>query len=142
METYKSGQGSFARLAASLALLLAAILGVQELYSWIANPGGETALIPGAVFSDLPLLGVPLSWKLLLCVAILVGLVYLLRRYLTRPSTVDMLIETELELKKVSWPTKDESISATWVVIFVTLLITFTLFAFDFVLQRVFEMVF
>ena len=144
METYKSGQGSFARLAASLALLLAAALGCQELYSWIADPNGESPIfgIEAELFRNLPLISVPLSWKLLICVAIFVGLIWLLRVYMTRPATVDLLIETEMELKKVSWPTREESMSATWVVIFVTLLITFTLFAFDFVLQRIFGMIF
>ena len=143
METYKSGQGSFARLSAFIALLLAAFLGARELYSWIADPERDTSLIPNvAVFQKLPLLGAPLSWKLLLCVVIFAGLVWLIRHYMKKPATVDMLIETELELKKVSWPTREESINATWIVIFVTLLITFTLFAFDFVLQQVFSFLF
>ena len=143
METYKSGQGSFARLSAFLALFLAAFLGARELYSWIADPERDTSLIPNvAVFQKLPLLGAPLSWQLLLCVAIFAGLVWLIRFYMRKPATVDLLIETELELKKVSWPTREESINATWIVIFVTLLITFTLFAFDIILQRVFAMLF
>lgn len=143
METYKSGQGSFARLSAFLGLFLAAFLGARELYSWIADPERDTSLIPNvAVFQKLPLLGAPLSWKLMLCVAIFAGLVWLIRFYMRKPATVDLLIETELELKKVSWPTREESINATWIVIFVTLLITFTLFAFDLILQRVFAMLF
>ena len=144
METYKSGQGSFARLAASLALLLAAALGCQELYSWIADPNGESPIfgIEAELFRNLPLISVPLSWKLLICVAIFVGLIWLLRVYMTRPATVDLLIETEMELKKVSWPTREESLNATWVVLLVTIVMTLSLWLFDGGLRLVLSLVF
>ena len=54
MEAYKAGQGSFTRLAAAMACLLAVFLGCVELYSWIQKPG-DTSLIPGEAFSDLPI---------------------------------------------------------------------------------------
>jgi preprotein translocase SecE subunit len=41
------------------------------------------------------------------------------------------LVETELEMRKISWPTKQESLNAMWVVVFVTVVLTFTLAAFD-----------
>jgi preprotein translocase SecE subunit len=141
MEAYKAGQGSFTRLTAALACLLAVFLGCVELYSWIQKPGDQ-ALVPGEAFQDLPLLGVPLSWKFLICLAVFIGAMWLIRRWLARPSMVDTLIETEMELKKVSWPTKDESMTATWVVIVVTLLMTGSLALFDFVLRSVFSLVF
>jgi preprotein translocase SecE subunit len=128
----------------------ALFLGCVELYSWIYTPppkGGEPGWADGAiikleVFKDLPLLGVPLSWKLLFCVALFFGLLWLIRRYLLRSQTVDTLIETELELKKVSWPTKDESMNATWVVVLVTVLMTATLSVFDGLLGVLFRMIF
>jgi preprotein translocase SecE subunit len=141
MEAYKAGQGSFTRLAAALACLIAVFLGCVELYSWIQKPG-DRALVAGEAFQDLPLLGVPLSWKFLICLAVFIGAIWLLRRWLARPTMVDTLIETEMELKKVSWPTKDESMTATWVVIVVTILMTGSLALFDFVLRSVFGLVF
>jgi len=141
MEQYKPAQGSFARLTASMGLILATFLGCRELYSWIQSKG-DVSLLGGAAFQHLPLLGVPFSWKFLLCVAVFIGMVWLIRHWMTRPGTVDTLIETEMEMKKVSWPTKDESMNATWVVIFVTVLITFVLFAFDAVLQSAFKLIF
>ena len=141
METYKAGQGSLARLSTWLIVLLAIILGCVELYSWIYSKN-DGPLYDLEVFWSLPLLGVPLSWKFLLCAGIGVGLIWLVRLYLLKPSTVDTLIETEMELKKVSWPTKDESMNATWVVVLVTLLLTVTLSVFDGILRAVFDMVF
>ncbi len=141
MEAYKAGQGSLARLTSWMLILIALFLGCVELYSWVyAKADGP--IIDLEVFRDLPLLGVPLSWKLLLCIALFFGLLWLIRRYLLRPQTVDTLIETELELKKVSWPTKDESMNATWVVVLVTVLMTVTLSVFDGLLGALFRMIF
>ena len=141
MEAYKAGQGSLARLTTWVLILIALFLGCVELYSWIYDKS-DGPIIDLEVFRDLPLLGVPLSWKLLFCIALFFGLLWLVRRYLRRPSTVDTLIETELELKKVSWPTKDESMNATWVVVLVTVLMTVTLSVFDGLLGALFRMIF
>ena len=141
MEAYKAGQGSLARLTSWTLILVALFLGCVELYSWIYDRT-DAPVVDLEVFRDLPLLGVPLSWKLLFCVALFFGLLWVVRRYLMRPQTVDTLIETELELKKVSWPTKDESMNATWVVVLVTVLMTATLSVFDGLLGVLFRMIF
>lgn len=142
MDAYKTGQGSLARLIVWVLLLFTVFLGCAELYSWIQDPRSDTALIPLAVFHKLPILGVPLSWKFVLCTFIFVGALWLTKRYMTKPSLVDTLIETEMEMRKVSWPTREESLNATWVVIFVTVAITGLLFSFDAVLRMLFDMVF
>jgi preprotein translocase SecE subunit len=141
MEPYKAGQGSLARLTSWTLILVALFLGCVELYSWIYDRA-DAPVVDLEVFRDLPLLGVPLSWKLLFCVALFFGLLWGVRRFLMRPKTVDTLIETELELKKVSWPTKDESMNATWVVVLVTVLMTATLSVFDGLLGMLFRMIF
>jgi preprotein translocase SecE subunit len=144
METYKAGQGGLTRLTSWVGLLLVTFLGCVELYSWIQNPKTDTPIlgINLELFWKLPILGVPLSWKLLLCLAVFIGLIWAVRRYMMRPATVDTLIEVEMEMKKVSWPTRDESMNATWVVIFVTLLITFLLFFFDLIMRYAFGLLF
>jgi len=141
MEAYKSGQGSLARLIAAFALAIMAVLGCVELYSQI-QARGDRSLVPGEVFASLPLLGVPLSLKFVLCVAVLVALAYGIRRYLARPVVVDTLIETEAELKKVSWPTRQESWNASLVVVLVSVVLCMLLFAFDAALSKFFETLF
>jgi preprotein translocase SecE subunit len=130
MEPQKPGQGSLTRLTAWTVLILAAVLGWWELYTWIQSPK-DKALFPGEWFRHLPLLGVPFSLKFLVCVAFLVGLLMFVRWVMSRPSLATTLVETELEMKKVSWPTKQESFNAMWVVVFVTVVLTVTLAAFD-----------
>jgi preprotein translocase SecE subunit len=142
MDTYKSGQGSLARLTAWVSALMALVFGCAELYSWIQNPRTDVALLPGELFDDMPFFGTKFSWKFLLCALIFFGGLWLLRRVMRREKAVDALIETEQELRKVSWPTKDESINATGVVILVSVLLTITLFAFDMLFVEFFGLLF
>lgn len=130
MEPQKAGQGTLTRLVAWTVLILAVVLGCYELYTWIQT-SGDRSLIPGEWFERLPVLGIPCSWKFLLCVAICAGLLMLVRWIMARPTTATTLTETELEMKKISWPTKQESLNAMWVVVFVTVVLTITLAAFD-----------
>ena len=44
--------------------------------------------------------------------------------------------EVKLELEKVTWPTRKETIATTWVVVFIVILISFYLGACDLVLAR------
>jgi len=142
MDTYKAGQGSLARLTTWVALLATVGLGCAELYSWIQDPKQDTPLLPGELFRDLPFFGTKFSWKFLLCMVVFVGGIWFSRRIMARRDAVDALIETEQELKKVSWPTRDESINATGVVILVSLLLTITLFGFDLLFNRLFGLIF
>ena len=141
MEAYKSGQGSFIRLLVSVAVLLVTFLGAMELYSWIQDTNDES-LIPIHVFEDLPLLGVTFTRKFVLFVGLGLGLWWLIRRALRKPSRVDALIETELEMKKVSWPTGAEARNATWVVVLVTIILTASLAFFDIALVSLFKFFF
>jgi preprotein translocase SecE subunit len=52
------------------------------------------------------------------------------------------LIETELEMKKVSWPTGAEARNATWIVVLVTIILTASLAFFDIALVSVFKFFF
>jgi len=143
MESYKAGQGSLARLTTWVSVLIALALGCAELYTWIQDPIEDSSLIPGvALFEDLPFFGTTFSWKFLLCTLLFGAGIWLSSRMLTKKSTVDALIETEQELRKVSWPTREESINATGVVIFVSVLLTMMLFSFDLLFNRLFSLIF
>jgi len=141
MEDYKAGQGSLTRLVTWMIVIAAAFLGCVELYSWLPRMH-EASLVPLEWFRNLPVFGVPFSLQFVATVLVFVGLMWFVRWLMHRPQTVDTLIETELEMKKVSWPTRAESMNATWVVILVTLALTLSLWAFDAGLRLVFGLVF
>ncbi len=130
MEPQKAGQGSLTRLVTWMVLILAVALGCVELYAWIQSPTDQS-LVPGGWFRRLPLVGVPFSLKFVICALLFVGLVMLVRWSMRRPAMAAALVETELEMKKVSWPTKQESLNAMWVVVFVTAVLTGVLALFD-----------
>lgn len=141
MEPQKAGQGSLTRLITWTVLILAVALGCRELYAWIQSPGDQP-LVPGEWFRRLPIVSAPLSWKMLLCIIIGVGLLAFVRWTMRRPSMNTTLVETELEMKKISWPTRQESFNAMWVVVFVTVVLTTTLAAFDGALHLLLRLIF
>ena len=61
---------------------------------------------------------------------------------LNRPRMVDTLIDTESEMRKVSWPSRREVKSATIVVVVVTVVLGLSLYGFDWALRRIFHLIF
>ena len=135
---YRKDQGRLARMTTfwSLAVLLA--------YGCIRMRAELTGQFPdslGAAVSDglvLPLVNLPLSPALIASVLSLVGGLFLLNRALERPKNADLLIETESELRKVTWPTVDETVDGSVVVIVVVLFLMGFMAAADFVLGNLF----
>jgi len=118
---YKKGLGVAARVSVGVVLLLIALFAAYSLHGALIN-------LPGLGFT-IPLVGIPLSWGLiwsfvfflfcLFIIAILVGLVEtgIGKIDNTGRGAVVFLIETQGELKKVSWPQKNELIGSTIVVL-------------------------
>ena len=50
--------------------------------------------------------------------------------------TREFLSESRFELRKVVWPTRQESVRTTWVVIVVVIILSLLLGGFDFVIQK------
>ena len=69
---------------------------------------------------------------------ILFGGLWLAYRVVNYPKFADFLIAVEAEMNKVSWPTKNELIRSSMVVLFVILALTGLLFFFDIFWQTVF----
>jgi preprotein translocase SecE subunit len=56
-----------------------------------------------------------------------------------RPKTVDFLINTDMEMKKVNWSTRKDILGSTWVVIGSSFLIAAFIFLADFLMQALFK---
>src|SRR5262245_42910126 len=96
---YKPGQAKVARWSAYLLGSLLILLGVLSLYGTINVPGSHVYV------EKLPVIGAITLYKLIAVFVFILG-VYGLHLVLNRPSMVDLLIDTEQELKKVSWPSR------------------------------------
>jgi preprotein translocase SecE subunit len=134
LEIYKTGQGKIARSAAYALGAGLVIFGGFRLYATINRP--NAAWVEGV-----PLLGALSPYNTIAIVVTLLGILGL-HLVLNRASTVDMLIDTEQELKKVSWPSGKEVQNATVVVVLVTFTMAMLLFGFDELLRLVFRLVF
>jgi len=56
-----------------------------------------------------------------------------------KPGTVDFLIATEGEMKKVNWPSKREVVGSTWIVIACLIFFVAVLFSSDLLFQFIFR---
>ena len=126
---------SYARWTAYFLLGILVLYGAIRLYATINVPG------EGLLVENVPILGTISSYNLIAALVFFMG-VYALHLVLNRASSVDMLIDTEQEMKKVSWPSKAEVKSATLVVALVTFIMAILLFGFDEILRRLFQLVF
>ena len=103
---YKRNQGRRVRLAAVVAVVLLAALAAAETYSGLADT---------ARYSTQLRLGVP--------AVVLVGLVAAAVYVLNWPRVADFLIETESELSKVSWPSRQQVLGSTGTVLVLVFLL-------------------
>ncbi len=107
LKIYKSGQGYYTRMVSAVGCGLLVGTGVLWLWDQLSTIGSDHRLyIQGGV------------------AATLVAVFGLLIFYWTgaNPKTCDFLIATEGEMKKVNWPSRQELIGSTWVVIVCTFL--------------------
>jgi len=126
-ELYKPGQGVYARATTGIGGGIIAVFGGY----WFN--GALIGLPPVAEGAEL--LGIPITYGLigaLIAFGVLGGVTALLvigvgigLKKVDRFSraSVDFLIETEAELRKVSWPSRDELTGSTFVVLFVTVML-------------------
>lgn len=125
---YKPGQGYMTRMVSAIALGVLVFLGVSWLWEQLAPirfESVETVYIQGAAsVLTIVLFGI-LGW-------ILIG---------RNPRSVDFLIATEGEMRKVHWSSRREVFGSTWVVIVLTLFIAVYCYLFDLVFQFFFNQI-
>ncbi len=119
-EIYKKGQGTWARRIAVIGLGALAAFGTYELYDSLS-----------AVTGSFTIAAVEVPWSMLASVLALLGAAVLIAWLVNLPRFVDYLIMSEIELRKVSWPTRDELKRQTTVVIIALIAFSLTLWIAD-----------
>ena len=141
LRPYRPGQGPVARRIALAVGLGFAAWAAFDLWVWLSGfPSLGHALL-GKPLDRIPLGGPAISGALLLAVAVGIGAAMLVLWLLRRPWLADLFIDTEAEMKKVSWPAKEEAWGATKVVSATVLVITVVLLIFDLVLTEVLHLI-
>ena len=101
-EIYKKGQGTTARWIAAVGMGALAAFGTFELYD-------SLSALTGSLFG--------VTWGMLISIVVFLGAAALIAWLVNLPKFVDYLIMSEIELRKVSWPTREELKRQTTVVI-------------------------
>ena len=113
---YKPTQGRIARTAAFWS---AVMLGLYAAYTLNQELSGRVEGLGDPLGGIvIPIVSVNLSISFLISVALFVAWFVGLSIVLNKPKNADLLIETEAELKKVTWPTMQDATNSSLVVIF------------------------
>ncbi|MFH1748972.1 MAG: preprotein translocase subunit SecE [Planctomycetota bacterium] len=129
LRVFKPGQGKHVRWGTAIFTGVVAVAGARFLYEWLGMP------FPDAGGSDL-------VWRTLIPVAVLVIVGYVIFLMVGRKrATVDFMIATEGEMKKVNWSSRKEVFGATRVVIFSVLALGSMLFVVDLLFMLVFSLI-
>lgn len=141
LESFKKGQGVVVRRVAFWASAILILWGGISLYNWLVASfqfsrtlllGGEGSYLEAP---KIPVLDQRLDVAFVMTWVLIIGSVWALHRLLNRPRSADFLIETDSELKKVTWPSWNEAWSSAKVVVAFVIILTGFLFVADFVLQ-------
>jgi preprotein translocase SecE subunit len=123
-----------ARMAAFWSLAILFVYGCVSLHEELSTRSTALAQPLGGI--RIPILGLDLSPALLIAVILAAGALTLLYRLLERPKNADLLIDTESELRKVTWPTLQDSINSSMVVLVTVVVLMAFLAGSDYVLGR------
>jgi preprotein translocase SecE subunit len=139
MAKYKPDQGTYARTTALLLLSSLVVFGCHTLYYWLLSFRGDEGS-PGLMIRELtdgpvPVLGLVLTPGLVVSIVVGGVLLWLTAHLLNKPKAADMLIECETEMRKCTWPSVRETITASMVILVVMLFFTGSMALFDFLLN-------
>ena len=129
---YKSGQGKGARLLAAFSLGALTIYGCYSLYYAIST--GSWADI---VLVTIPGLEEPLTPPLLITLIVFGVFSFLIFLFCNWHRSADFLIETELELRKVSWPSKSEVVGSSLIVMVLVTILSLVILGIDYAVALV-----
>ena len=138
MKVYKEDQGRLARMAAFWSVTLLLIFGCTFLHDQLIQIDSMAEPIRGY---RIPIISVDLSGSFLVSLAVFVVGLLVVLRWQQRPKIADLLIDTEAELKKVTWPTPSEVTNSSLVVIVSVLIIGAYLAFVDLFLARLMKVI-
>ena len=131
---YRSDQGRHARMFAFWSLTLLCLFGCTWLHDILSGFDSMASTI-GDI--KIPIVGIELTGAFLSTLLLFAALTYAVHLYLSRPKVADMLIDTESELRKVTWPTFDDVVNSSFVVVVSVVLLGAFLAGADWILHRI-----
>lgn len=121
LKIYKPGQGVAARWSAYSIFAALLLYGARSLHSFLLGLPGPDATDPFLTHDflggPLPLVGWQLTGSFLVVVVLFLAALGGGHLLLNLPKSADLLIDTEIELRKVTWASLRDAISSSVVVI-------------------------
>ena len=133
---YKKNQGRIARMIAFWSMAILAFYGCTSLYGELVVLFPDSLATP-IIDWQIPILGLAFSPALVVATLTLLLAFWLLARWEQKPTNAELLIETENEMRKVSWPTIEEATNGSWTVLMTVAFLMVFLATADFLLGRV-----
>jgi preprotein translocase SecE subunit len=138
MTKYKPDQGVYARTTAMWLLGALWSSGAYTMYYWLLSfrgEGGDGLMVSDLADGNLPVLGTPLTPALIIAVSMGLAGLWVISRALSAPKAADMLIDSEIEMRKCTWPSWDETFNSSIVIVVVMLFFTLMLAGMDYFLN-------
>ncbi len=133
--SYKPDQGRFARGLAFWLLTGLTYFGCTTFYYFLHWSWATDNLIDRTI----PILDIPLNPALVISVVLFLFVVFMiLKLVVNKPSVGTMLIDTETEMKKVTWPTWNDAFNSSLIVIAAVVFFAILLGLSDIILNKVF----
>jgi preprotein translocase subunit SecE len=141
MTLYKPNQGAYARATAAGALLLVDLLASVRFFQW------------AEIEHKFSVFGLQVPFGFIWAAVLFVGLAVVIAVFTAGYGTgmrgidaktrgfVDLLIDTQTELQKVSWPDRDELVRSTTVVMVCMLVLGVFLFCVDLLLSTAMQII-
>ena len=136
---YKKDQGRMVRMGAFWGITLLLLYGCMFLHENLSGRLESMSVSLFEAFPVIPIVAVTVNGAFLISTAVFVVGVLLIHRWQQGPKVADLLIETEAELGKVSWPTLKEVVDSSLVVIVCVVFLMGYLAGTDIVLGRIFR---
>ncbi len=134
MEPYKEGHGVFVRRVAFVSLALLLFWGGLTLYGWLQFSWVKEARW---VDYEIPVVRQYIDPAFVISWLVIIGGSILLYRLLNSPKAADFLIETDTEVRKVTWPTWNDALSSSLIVLLFVAVMTSFIFICDFVMNKI-----
>ena len=132
---YKPDQGRLARGMAFWLITALNYYGCRTLYYYLSWDWAQNPLIEKRI----PIVNIPLNPTFVISSVVFLAFVYLVIRLINSAKLGTLLIETETEMKKVTWPTLSESFNSSIVVLVAVIFFLIFLGVSDFCLDYIFK---
>lgn len=144
-QQYKQGQGVLVRRAAFWVLAVLIVWGGQSLYTWLINTFDfcKKLILESGPYLDgwqIPVLEQRFDIGFLIAWGFVGFGLWFLHRCLNKQKAVDFLVDTDEELKKVTWPSWADAKNSSLIVLVFVVFLALYLWGSDVLLTKVFSL--